>query len=296
MRKGDDRIRRIVKTMGVLIGVFVVIFLGLILYSFHDQTVLEYEHYTVTTEKMDRSQSFRIIVLADLHNQEFGEDNAELIRKVEAMEPDLILAAGDMIDQDSADTSAALSLCLKLKEIAPLYYGFGNHEGTLVYAKKIPFDQELSGNGIRVLINDGETIEIHGIPVDVGSIATDVEGYPLYAAEFDRQFQEYESDTHVKIMIAHLPYLFYETLADADYDLAVAGHFHGGQVRLPVLGGVYSELNHRIQLFPKYCDGEFQLPGGYPLIVSRGLGNHEFLPRINDRPEISVIDVKGSAD
>lgn len=288
------RAGRIIKALFCIFTIIVLACVCIVVYSFHDQNVLTYEHYNVYSDKLESDQSFRAVVLCDLHNKEFGNENAELIEAVSAMEPDIILCAGDMVDKDSADTSVAVDLCVELNELAPLYYGLGNHEGSMIYADKIPLDKELAANGIKCLINDGETIDINGIPVDVGSIATDEEGYDIYAAEFDRLYQEYEHDTHFKLMIVHLPYLFYDKIADADYDLAVSGHFHGGHIRLPGLGGVYSELNHKIQLFPKYCSGQFELPGGYSLIVSRGLGNHEFIPRINNRPEISVIDIKGS--
>lgn len=96
----------------------------------------------------------------------------------------------------------------------------------------------------------------------------------------------------MKILIAHFPDLFYEKLADVNVDLAVAGHYHGGQVQLPLVGGVYSVDNG---LFPQYCNGMFSLTNGH-LFVTRGLGNSHRSPRINNRPEIAVIDINARKD
>ena len=103
---------------------------------------------------------------------------------------------------------------------------------------------------------------------------------------------EFEQKDTLKILIAHCPDLFYEKMAEVNVDLSVAGHFHGGQVRLPVVGGLYA-IGHGF--FPKYCDGMFTLANGH-LFVTRGLGNSHTLPRINNRPEIAVIDVNARKD
>ena len=125
--------------------------------------------------------------------------------------------------------------------------------------------------------------------VSVGSVSTSVLDYDEYSAPFVAEFEQ--KDT-LKILIAHCPDLFYEKMADVNVDLSVAGHFHGGQVRLPVVGGLYA-IGHGF--LPKYCDGMFTLTGGY-LFVTRGLGNSHSFPRINNRPEIAVIDINARKD
>ena len=102
-------------------------------------------------------------------------------------------------------------------------------------------------------------------------------------------FDEYEKSRDFKLLLAHYPSLYYEALADGDIDLGICGHYHGGQVRLPFMGGLY---HGDTGFFPKYNGGMYVLPNS-TIFVSRGLGGHSGLPRINNRPELAVIDING---
>ena len=250
---------------------------------------LQTTFFHLYSEKITNTQTIRLVVLSDLHNAEFGEDNSELIEKVQKLSPDLILLAGDMVDKNSDNTEIVLSLCAQLKEIAPVYYGLGNHEGTMMYVNGNRIDSDLRAEGIKVLINDSENVTVKGTTLSIGSVATSLADFDEYSAPFVEQFEQ--KDT-LKILIAHFPDLFYEKLADVNVDLAVAGHYHGGQVQLPLVGGVYSVDNG---LFPQYCNGMFSLTNGH-LFVTRGLGNSHRSPRINNRPEIAVIDINARKD
>ena len=250
---------------------------------------LQTTFFHLYSEKITNTQTIRLVVLSDLHNAEFGEDNSELIEKVQKLSPDLILLAGDMVDKNSDNTEIVLSLCAQLKEIAPVYYGLGNHEGTMMYVNGNRIDSDLRAEGIKVLINDSENVTVKGTTLSIGSVATSLADFDEYSAPFVEQFEQ--KDT-LKILIAHFPDLFYEKLADVNVDLAVAGHYHGGQIQLPLVGGVYSVDNG---LFPQYCNGMFSLTNGH-LFVTRGLGNSHRSPRINNRPEIAVIDINARKD
>lgn len=288
---------RIFKRILLIICILILASAGVVIYSYHDQNKLGYELYHLYSDKVQTGETIRVITLADLHNKEFGTDNEELISDVARMKPDLILIAGDMVDKSSDNTSIALNLCLRLQEIAPLYYGFGNHESNMVYVNGIRFDKELEAAGVPLLINSFDSITVKGTAIDIGSVATDDEDdqFEQYAADFVNDFETDNPDTHLKIMITHFPSLYYDKMKEARFDLGVCGHLHGGQIRLPIVGGVYAEWNHKIDLFPKYCYGRFKLDN-CTIIVSRGLGNHEILPRINNRPEITVIDINSRPD
>ena len=123
----------------------------------------------------------------------------------------------------------------------------------------------------------------------VGGLTTSVEGYEEYGAAF---FEEYERSGSFKLLIAHYPSLFYDDLADGAVDLGICGHYHGGQVRLPFVGGLY---HGDTGLFPQYSGGLYQLTHG-TIFVSRGMGGHNGLPRVNNRPELAVIDINGRQD
>ena len=250
---------------------------------------LETSFFHLYSPKVPTGKTIRLVTLSDLHNKEFGADNIDLVKRVQKLEPDLILIAGDMVNKNEDRTDVAVTLCRQLVEIAPVYYGIGNHEGNMMYVNGLRVDGLLREVGAKVLINQSEDIVVQDTAVSVGSVSTSVLDYDEYSAPFVAEFEQ--KDT-LKILVAHCPDLFYEKMADVNVDLSVAGHFHGGQVRLPVVGGLYA-IGHGF--LPKYCDGMFTLTGGH-LFVTRGLGNSHSFPRINNRPEIAVIDINARKD
>lgn len=232
-------------------------------------------------------EGFRIAMLSDLHNHEYGESNTELTERIAKLQPDIIAIAGDMVIKDDPDTEIVTTLCAQLVEIAPVFYSMGNHEGIMIYDKQIPLDQELKELGVNVLYNDAKEIEINGNRLLIGGVGTPPEMYEEYSAAF---VEEYEKSDEFKLMLAHYPSLFYECMADAEIDLSLSGHFHGGQIRIPGLGGLLAIPDG---FFPEYCEGQFEREDGKgTLIVGRGLGEATKLPRINNQPELVIIDVE----
>ena len=239
--------------------------------------------------KIVGASNTRIIVLSDLHNREFGPGNTELIKQIDILEPDLIVMAGDMVNADDENLDILLNLCEDLLGIAPVYFSPGNHESYLMYEKGILLEETLSEKGIHVLVNRAEEVTIHKTPFLIGGLTTDVDGYEEYGAGF---IEEYEKSRDFKLLIAHYPSLYYEALADTKIDLGICGHFHGGLVRLPFVGGLY---HGDTGPFPKYSGGMYQLANS-TVFVSRGMGGHNGFPRINNRPELAVIDINGRQD
>lgn len=247
---------------------------------------LETTFYHLYSLKAEGAETTRLVVLSDLHNREFGAGNADLVGEIDALRPDLILIAGDMVNADDDNLEIILTLCEKLVEIAPVYYGPGNHENHLFYEKKSPLEGLLIEKGVHVLVNRAEEVTIHKTPFLIGSITTAPEGFEEYGAAF---FEEYEKSNAFKLLITHYPGLYYQALADGKIDLGICGHYHGGQIRLPGIGGLY---HGDTGLFPRYSGGMYTLPNS-TIFVSRGMGGHGRLPRINNRPELAVIDING---
>ena len=247
---------------------------------------LEVTFHHLYSPKIVGGENVRVIVLSDLHNREFGPGNEDLAEQIAALKPDLIAIAGDMVNADDGNLDIVLTLCSRLVEIAPVYYSPGNHENNLMYEKGSPLESRLSEQGIHVLVNRAEEAVIHRTPFLIGGLTTSTEGYEEYGAAF---FEEYEKSGAFKLLIAHYPSLYYEYLADGHIDLGVCGHYHGGQFRLPVVGGVY---HGDTGFFPKYSGGMYRLANS-TIFVSRGMGGHNGLPRINNRPELAVIDING---
>lgn len=257
--------------------------------------VLGNQQFEITIYQMEseRVQSgFRIALLSDLHNHEYGEGNYELVEAIRQSKPDLILLAGDMVNQDEKDVHVVLELCKNLKRIAPVYYTLGNHEGILMYASGddgIALDVQLIEIGVPMIYSGREDTVIRGNPVTLGV-------YPYEEKESDRldmdEVQRFEESSGFRIMVSHFPSIFYEKLFDTDAELAVAGHYHGGLIRLPLLGGLYHVDDG---FLPRYSGGEYDL-GKAVLVVSRGLGGHAGIPRVNNRPELVLIDVVPTDD
>lgn len=265
--------------LGVVL-IVVLVFCGRYLLS--DE--METNFYHLYSSKVKGTQNTRVVVLADLHNREFGSGNKNLVDQIKALSPDLIAIAGDMVNADDDNLGIILSLCEKLAEIAPVYYSPGNHESHLLYEKNIPLEEKLNEKGVHVLVNRAESVEIHKTHFLVGGLTTAPEGYLEYGEEF---IKEYEKSDEFKLLISHYPGLYYEALADTEIDLGICGHYHGGVVRIPGIGGLY---HGDTGFLPKYSGGMYDLSSG-TIFVSRGLGGHSGFPRVNNRPELAVIDI-----
>ncbi|MCM1045284.1 MAG: metallophosphoesterase [Candidatus Gastranaerophilales bacterium] len=238
----------------------------------------------------------RAVVLADLHNKQYGRDNERLTAAIRKAAPDLILVAGDLLTaRPGVSFEPALHLLAELAAEYPIYYGNGNHEHRLglypdVYGDMgSRYEAALAELGIRPLVNAHVQLADCGIAV--------------YGAQIDRRFykrfrvQPMDADylegilgrvdkSVYNILLAHNPDYFPQ-YAEWGADLALAGHVHGGIVRIPFVGkGVASP---GIRLFPKYDGGRFD-EGGSTMLVSRGLGTHTIPVRLFNPGELLVLD------
>lgn len=280
----SDQPKHRVRNFFIALGLVIAVFASLIYVNAIQNQNFGTTFYRVSSSKIKNAA--RVVLLTDLHNHEYGEGNLELVEKIRDLEPDIIAMAGDMIVKDDSNTSIVMDLCSQLLSIAPVYYSLGNHEGEMIYNYNVPLDTELSEIGVHVLYNDSIEADVNGNQILIGGVGTAPEQYEEYSESF---VNEYEKSDDFKLLLAHYPSLFYEYMADTDIDLALAGHFHGGQIQLPKFGGL---LALPLEWFPKYCDGKFTLASGTTLIVSRGLGNSNKIPRINNQPELVVVDIR----
>lgn len=245
----------------------------------------EITHYTLRSEKV--ADPFRLAVLSDLHSAEYGEDNSELVAAIREEQPDLIVMIGDMVNKDDRDFSVLYRLCGALADTAPIYYTLGNHEGSLMYSQldAVALDERLTERGVRVLINQSAQWQKGDTTVYLAGIAVEAAGYDQWARE---KLEDFWTQDGYRIVLSHFPDLYESKLRDAGFDLALAGHYHGGLICVPGIGGLY---HPETGFFPAYWGGEYPLTHG-TLIVSRGMGGHGLIPRINNRPELVIIDVE----
>lgn len=285
--KRKKRNGRIWTVAGALCGLLAVL-IGVNLYQ---NQHFEITYYQVESEKI--KNPVKAVVLADLHSKEYGENNQELLKAVQEQKPDLILIAGDMINQDDPDVDSLAELCGNLVEIAPVYYCYGNHEAVLMHGlpegERIPVDQYVKQEGLTFFYNSFITVNVNGNKLAIGGFqgTANGEGFEEW---IKAPLEEFEAFDCFKLLISHYPGLYYEGVRpDVDVDLAVAAHYHGGQIRIPGLGGLYHPDDG---FFPKYSGGIYELENA-ALIVSRGLGGHGLIPRIHNRPELVVIEITG---
>ena len=243
--------------------------------------------FQLQSEKV--TTTIKLVVLSDLHNMEYGAGNSELIEAIRAEQPDLICMIGDMVNQDDRKVSSLYRLCEALEEIAPIYYTLGNHEGALMYSQldAIPLDAELEERGVNVLINESVNWQKGDTVVRLIGIAIDESGYDRWAK--DALEETWNLDGY-KIVLSHFPGLYESKLKDANFDLALAGHYHGGLICIPGAGGLY---HPETGFFPQYWGGQYETTNG-TLIVSRGIGNHGWIPRINNQPELVIVEISPS--
>lgn len=275
----------------LLLAVAVSLLVALSIRIVRDNTALELNTYTIESEALPQSfDGYRIAHVSDLHNAQMGTSNEHLLSMLRDAQPDIIAITGDLIDSRRTDTAVALHFAKEAAKIAPCFYVTGNHEARLDAPDT--FKDDLTACGVVVLENEcfeieqsGETITLLG--VDDPSFETDY----LHGdadAVMQNQLSALTSDEAAfRVLLSHRPELL-DSYATYDINLVLSGHAHGGQFRLPFVGGVIAPNQG---LFPKYDGGQYAKDGTV-MIVSRGIGNSLFPFRVNNRPEVILVDLK----
>ena len=238
---------------------------------------------------------FKIVHLSDLHSKKFGNDQQSLVSKIKKAKPNLILFTGDLVDSKYYVEENSLMLIKEIVKIAPVYFVTGNHEKWSGNFHDL--EQKLIVQGVKILRNDSVKIkrsedEIQLIGIDDPSFNDDMP----YAYDSNIATRELEkvlakgNQSTFNILLSHRPELF-STYANSDIDLTFSGHAHGGQIRLPFIGGVIAPNQG---FFPKYANGKYTQKNSV-MIVSRGLGNSIIPQRIFNRPQIIVATLKKSS-
>lgn len=258
-------------------------------------TALKINHFTCPSDKLTPDQSVSLVVLSDLHEHTFGPGNEVLAQRVAEQSPDLILLAGDFINDDSEDSDIVCETIRNLNKIAPVYYALGNHE--LGYMERHPeLVAELESAGATVLEEAYVDVTVDEIPVRIGGMyayAFNLKEREMLESDraLSKAFLESFEDTDsVKVMMSHRPdsFCFGDATQAWNVDLVVSGHNHGGQVVLPFLGGLYGGDQG---WFPEYVHGMYEKDGMH-LFVTSGLGSDsKLLPRFGNRPEVAVITI-----
>lgn len=263
----------------------------LLLRSFFERKNFKIVHYVIANKKLNAEK--KTVFLTDLHNNTFGKNNKRLLKAIDKISPDFILIGGDLITvKDKLGIENVLPLLKKLGEKYNCIYANGNHEQRLKENKfgidYIQYKEMVEKLGIVYLsdssIDIGENICIHGLD--------------LKKKYYYRRCKDNLSPNYVKnrlninrknfnILLAHSP-LFIKDYAESEVDLVLAGHFHGGTIRLP--GGI-GLMTPQYQFFNRLVAGVKKL-GSMIQITSAGLGTHSINIRLNDMSELVVIHLQ----
>ena len=279
-KHGFLRILAILLLLALIAGAAVYI------YSRHTQTHYRTTFYQETSRKV--SGNIRIVVISDIHNREYGENNETLLSDISALNPGLILFPGDMVIWDRDDYEPTLELVSACSGIAPCYGVLGNHESERVYYMgDSDLPQKFENAGLKLLRNAREEVRIGSNTVQLIGVEGTSYGFDAYGGRKFMNQTEIDPSEYC-ILMAHIPILF-DKLSEYSFDLGIAGHVHGGIVNVPFLGGLYSVEEG---FFPRYNVGKYTLENRQTLIISAGLGDSSaFPPRINNMPELVVIDI-----
>jgi len=227
---------------------------------------------------------YKILQVSDLHNKEFGKNQNKLVELTKEINPNIIVVTGDLIDSRRTNIDIAVNYMSQAVKIAPTYYVPGNHESRIDEYDKL--EKMLSKEGINILSNDSENIKINNQELTLLGME-DISF--MNSRNKEKEFSSIlnnlknESNENLTILLSHRPDLI-DIYAKQNIDLVFTGHAHGGQIRLPFIGGLLSPGQG---FLPKYTSGVYE-KDKTKMIVSRGLGNSLFPFRIFNRPELIV--------
>lgn len=245
--------------------------------------------YTVVSSRLPAAfDHYRMVVVSDFHNAEYGDHNRQLIRQVAAEQPDSIVFTGDLLDSRHPNLAIVEDLIRELTAVAPCYYVTGNHEARLG-SQFQELEQLLLAHSVVVLHDEavpltrnGETIQLVGLD---DPDFTD-RNASIQQSMLETKLRNLNLTTDYRILLSHRPEYF-DAYVAAEIDLALCGHAHGGQFRLPLVGGLVAPNQG---FFPKYDAGVYT-EQGTTMIVSRGVGNSILPVRFNNRPELVSVEL-----
>ncbi|WHY79890.1 metallophosphoesterase [Neobacillus sp. WH10] len=267
-----------------LIGMTLLIYF----FYFQNNSIVTSE-YSIRSDKLPQNfNGYKIVQLSDLHSKSFRNNQSNLVKRVKKEKPDLIVFTGDLIDSEKYDEKPSLILMGKLVQVAPVYYVTGNHEWWS--GKFNSLEDKLNNIGVQVMRNSAEEItngtdkiQIIGID-DPANLKESYSEKATTEKNIINSLEGLEEEDNFQILLAHRPEMF-SLYCEYEFDVVFSGHAHGGQFRIPFIGGLIAPDQG---LFPKYTSGKYNSLNT-TLIVNRGLGNSIIPLRIFNRPEIVLV-------
>ena len=285
----------------VIVAIVLILAVILTIRAFYEYASLVRTDYEIETEKFPAGKRLRLLVLSDLHDRVYGPENEKLLDLMKSCEPDAILLTGDILTASrKKDPNQVFAFLTKSSKIAPVYYAPGNHERKIKEKKETfgilydVFRRTLKQNQICYLENEktdlDENVCLYGLDLDLKYFPKlpYKNKKPIYTAEEMEEDLGKMDPSRYNIILAHSP-RYFNAYAASGADLVLSGHYHGGAVRIPKLGGVISP---QFVFFPEYDKGVYKKENT-EMIVSSGCGSHKVHLRLFNKPEVMVVDIHG---
>lgn len=266
--------------------VILIVVLLFILYGYLENYRFVITEYEISKENIPSElNGKRCICFSDLHNNSFGRNNQKLIDAIDRYSPEYIFIPGDCVN-GLEDSENAIKLLSHLSRKYTVIAANGNHE--LQHQLFMPDKYERYCNtGIINLDNEKVVLfpkcEVYGLNIDL-DFYNRINQPKFTQSYLTEKLGNCENECY-NILIAHTP-AYIKEYANAGFDLVFCGHYHGGFLRLPFVGGIISP---QMKIFPKFSAGHYKV-NECDIIVSRGLGSHTIPVRINNPPELIVIN------
>ncbi|MDA1763462.1 metallophosphoesterase [Bacillus cereus] len=276
------KINRIVMIICILVGFTTFLYL--------QNNLISITEVKITSSKIPSSfKGYKILQISDLHNKQFGDNQDVLVQKVKSIDPDIIAITGDLIDSKSYDAKVSMELIREIVKKYPVYFVTGNHEQWS--GKYNSLEKELKKYGVIILRNEhvsirkgGQEINLLGID-DPEFVTGNRDEGNIIINEIKKAKIEMQPDRY-NVLLSHRPE-FIKEYTNERVDLVLSGHAHGGQVRLPFIGGIVAPNQG---ILPTYTAGLY-VEENTSMVVSRGLGNSIIPQRIFNRPELVVVQL-----
>ncbi len=307
--------------IGYIIAVLVLLIYAALVRSMYEINTFEINKINIV-HRLSSHKEPTFVYFADLHGSSYGYDNYKLIDRIHKIQPDAILIGGDMIvgrtksfSCSSKETQSAINLLLRLAEHYPIYYTFGNHETRTKNSEHsriefMTYLHSISHENMHIMNNTHQYITIKGTRFCIYGLEADNTYYSKKKKKvMDVEYitkclgDSPEHNHSIPIVISHHPNSF-DALCAWGAEYVLAGHNHGGFVRLPFIGGVIAS---DYKLFPKYTGGIYHKATTYDsastsetehkstMLLTRGLGTHTIKFRLFNKPEVMVITFKSSS-
>lgn len=265
----------------------------LLAFAYVQNNWLEVSHYAYKSSEVPQEfVGFRVVQISDLHNATFGKENEKLLVKIQELSPDIVVLTGDLVDSNHTNIEVALAFAEKVAADYPTYYITGNHEDWLEESDKLELLEGLERVGVVCLAD--EYVEIKRGDSKITLIGLNDEGLGGIKLKVTEEttgepkfLTENEDTSGLQILLAHEPQ-YMENYTKYNVNLVFSGHAHGGQFRMPFVGGGLVAPGQG--LFPKYTEG-VHVMNETTMIISRGLGNSIIPVRVFNRPEIVCVEL-----